>query len=187
MSAPFVPSQWYWLADDGRVYSGPLEATVDASDSGYTDWTTLGNVPTAWPRDAAGNQTDAALQDVLTGYGMFANLKYYAADARYRKASGGVTIGGKPYLSDPVSRNTVSSAHDYAVANPGHITDWKLADGTFIQLNESQLAHVLQQMATFVQSCFTCESNMVAGVDGGTVTTKAQVDAAFAAISNVLA
>ena len=183
----FNPSAWYWLADDGRVFSGPLETIVDASDTGYTDWTTVGNVPTPWPRDNAGNQTDAVMQEVLTPWGMFANLTYYAADARYRKASGGVTIGGKPYLTDPVARNTVGSAHDYAVANPGHITDWKLADGTFIQLNEAALAHVLQQMATFVQSCFTCESNTVNGITGGTITTQAQVDAAFAAISNVLA
>jgi hypothetical protein len=39
-------------------------------------------------------------------------------------------------------------------------------------------------MATFVQSCFTCESNTATGITGGSITTHAQVDAAFAAISN---
>jgi len=113
-------------------------------------------------------------------------LAAYNGDARSRKASGGCTIGGKPYLSDPVSRNTVGSAHDYAVANPGHITDWKLADGTFIQLDEAGLAHVLQQMATFVQQCFTCESTTLASINSGTITLVAQVDTAYAAISNTL-
>ena len=133
------------------------------------------------------NQTNAALQQVLTPYDIWiGSTSYNAASLRYNKASGGCTIGGKPYLTDPVSRNTDGSAHDYAVANPGHITDWKLADGTFIQLDEAGLAHALQVMATFVQDCFTCESNTLTSINGGTITTLAQIDAAFAAISNVL-
>jgi hypothetical protein len=175
----------FWLADDGRVYGSTEQFITDSSDPDYTAWTGLGNTASPWPRDAAGNQTTQALQDAIAPYGLFADLTYYAADARFRRASGGVTIAGKPYLSDPVSRNTVASAHDYAVANPGHITDWKLADGTFIQLDEPGLAHVLQEMATFVQSCFTCESTTATGINGGSITTRAQVDAAFAAISNV--
>jgi hypothetical protein len=113
-------------------------------------------------------------------------LLAYNANARFARASGGVSIAGLPYFSDPTARNTIGSAHDYAVANPGHITDWKLADGTFTQLNEVQLAHALQQMATFVQSCFTCESNNQAAINGGSMTSYAQINAAFAAISNVL-
>jgi hypothetical protein len=175
----------YWLADDGRIYGSAKQAMTTAADPDYAAWMDNGNVATPWPRDNAGAQTNASLQSVLSSYGLYADLTFYAADARYRRAGGGVTIAGKPYLSDPVARNTVDSAHTYAVNNPGHITDWKLADGTFIQLNETQLAHVLQEMATFVQSCFTCESNTVAGITGGTITTRAQVDAAFAAISNV--
>jgi Domain of unknown function (DUF4376) len=184
-----MPSNVYnnfWLADDARVYGSAKQLITTDADPDYVAWTGLGNTASPWPRDNAGNQTNAALQDAVAPHGLFADLTFYAADARYRKASGGVSIGGKPYLSDPVSRNTVASAHDYAVANPGHITDWKLADGTFIQLDEAGLAHVLQEMATFVQACFTCESTTVAGISGGSITTRAQVDAAFAAISNVL-
>jgi hypothetical protein len=175
----------FWLADDARVFGSAKQLVTNDQDPDYVAWTGNGNFATTWPRDNAGNQTDDTMQAVAGPLGMFVNLKYYAADARYRHASGGVIIGGKPYLTDPVSRNTVASAHDYAVANPGHITDWKLADGTFIQLDESGLAHILQQMATFVQSCFTCESNTVTGINGGSITTRAQVDSAFAAISNV--
>lgn len=181
----YNPYDWYWLADDGRVFASARQTIVGTGDAQYMAWTGAGNTPTPWPRDAAGDQTTAALQAVLTPYNLFVDLAAYAAYVRYNKASGGALIAGLPYLTDPVARNTVSSANDYAVANPGHITDWKLADGTFTQLNQAQLAHVLQEMATFVQSCFTCESNMASGVIDGTVTTNAQVDAAFAAISNV--
>jgi hypothetical protein len=37
-----------------------------------------------------------------------------------------------------------------------------------------------------VQTCFSCESTTLAGITGGTITSLAQIDAAFAAISNVL-
>ena len=170
----------YWIVggDQANVWSSARAKSVPAADTAYVDW--------------AANNTASEIASTAELYNVFAaqypagSLQSYNADARYRKASGGVTIGGKPYLSDPVSRNTVDSAHTYAVNNPGHITDWKLADGTFIQLDEPALAHVLQQMATFVQSCFTCESTNIAGITGGTLTTIAQIDAAFAAISNVL-
>jgi hypothetical protein len=182
----YNPYDWFWLADDARIFGSAKQTVIDDQDADYIAWTNAGNTATPWPRDAAGNQTNAALQAVLTPFNLFIDLALYAAFVRYNHASGGVSIGGQPYLSDPVARNTVDSAHTYAVNNPGHITDWKLADGTFIQLNEAQLAHVLQQMATFVQACFTCESTTASSITGGSVTTHAQVDAAFAAISNVL-
>ena len=71
------------------------------------------------------------------------------------------------------------------MANPGHITDWKMSDGSFIKLTAAQLATVLQDMATFVQSCFTCESTTVASINSGSITTLAAIDSAYAAISNV--
>jgi hypothetical protein len=188
----------YWVIAGANVYFSVSNTIIAPNDPDYVAWLNVNqpsqiaseadlavtlqpqNILPAWMFNA----TDTFIQPTPTTY-THGQLAAYAADARFRKASGGCTIGGKPYLTDPVSRNTVSSAHDYAVANPGHITDWKLADGTFIQLNETQLAHVLQEMATFVQSCFTCESTTVTNINGGSVTTLAEVDAAFAAISNV--
>ena len=38
--------------------------------------------------------------------------------------------------------------------------DWKLSDGvTFIKLDEPQMGTLVQQIATFVQACFSCESH----------------------------
>jgi hypothetical protein len=195
------PFDHYWIIAGSQtdVYQSRTNTLVATSDVDYAAWA---------ENNVAGQiASEADLGEVVRGYGLplpawlfnaasfiqpspttysNAQLAAYAADARFRHASGGVSIGGKPYLSDPVSRNTVASAHDYAVANPGHVTDWKLADGTFIQLSEAQLATVLQEMATFVQSCFTCESTTLTGINGGSITTIAAIDAAFAAISNVL-
>jgi hypothetical protein len=178
----YRPDNWYWFvgADTDNVWSSARAMNVPISDADYVAW--LAN-HSMTPQMAS----MAELEDTLRQSFPRGTPRTYAADARFRKASGGATVGGKPYLTDPVSRNTLGSAHDYAVANPGHITDWKLADGTFIKLDEPGLAHALQQIATFVQSCFSCESTLVTGIDGGTITTLAEIDAAFAAISNVFA
>lgn len=65
----FDPFHWYWLAEDGRVYSSASQSLVDDDDAGYSEWS-VENHATPWPRDAEGNQTDAALQDVLSEYGL---------------------------------------------------------------------------------------------------------------------
>jgi hypothetical protein len=110
-------------------------------------------------------------------------LAAYSAMRRGGKASGGVTIAGLLFYSDPTARNTLANAYDYSVANPGYITNWKLLDGTFAALNESQLQHAWQEMGTFVQDCFTCESDNLADINAGTMTTLAEIDASYAAIS----
>jgi hypothetical protein len=55
---------WYWLADDGRVFSSARRVTVDESDAAYQSFL-QGGPATPWPRDDAGNQTDPALQWVF--------------------------------------------------------------------------------------------------------------------------
>lgn len=61
---PYTPLHWYWLADDGRVYSSERQVTVTTADSAYQTFIT-GGAATEWPRDATGNQTSASLQAVF--------------------------------------------------------------------------------------------------------------------------
>jgi hypothetical protein len=195
------PFNHYWIiaGSSTDVYSSATNTLVPVADATYAAWA-ANNIASPIVSEAelaaviqAHNQLPAwifnAASFIQPTPGTYdkPQLAAYNADARYRHASGGVTIGGKPYLTDPVSRNTVASAHDYAVANPGHVTQWKLADGTFIPLDEPGLAHVLQQMATFVQACFTAESTTVTSINSGGTTTLAQIDAVYTAISTVLA
>jgi hypothetical protein len=121
-------SDWYWFVagDQANVWSSARAMSVPVDDQQYQDWLAMGY------RYTTPIGSMAELRSVLAVQYPPGTLETYAAYLRSNKASGGCTIGGEPYLTDPVSRNTVASAHDYAVANPGHITDWKLADGTFI-------------------------------------------------------
>jgi hypothetical protein len=200
----FIPQDYYWIIGGSatEVYSSATNTLVPQSDQTYVDWSannTPNNIDTeaelaevmqrywfipAWMF----NSTDTFIQPTPTTYTK-GQLAAYSASDRYNHASGGLTISAisaVPFLTDPVSRNTVDSANAYAVANPGHVTDWKLSDGSFIKLTAAQLAIVLQDMATFVQSCFTCESTTLASINGGTITTLTAIDAAYAAIPNVV-
>ncbi|NLS02332.1 hypothetical protein HGP14_02970 [Rhizobium sp. P32RR-XVIII] len=70
----YDPHNWYWLADDGRLYSSARNATISRSDGEYVAWSKKGNVATRWPVDASGDQTEGALQDVLAPYGVYLTL-----------------------------------------------------------------------------------------------------------------
>ncbi|PYE87390.1 hypothetical protein [Phyllobacterium leguminum] len=70
----YDPYDWYWRADDGRVFSSARQAIVDADDEEYLGWRNDARQPTPWPLDDAGQQTDAALQAVLTPFGLYVGL-----------------------------------------------------------------------------------------------------------------
>jgi hypothetical protein len=70
MSKPYNPRAWFWLAEDGRVFGSAASKTTDVEDDAYKAWSEDGSVATPWPRDDAGKQTDAALDDVLAPYGL---------------------------------------------------------------------------------------------------------------------
>jgi hypothetical protein len=65
----YDPLRWFWLADDGRLFSSEQQAIVSDADPAYVDWLRLNEYPTPWPKDAAGNQTIEALNAVLEPYG----------------------------------------------------------------------------------------------------------------------
>ena len=77
-SPPYEPNNWYWKAEDGRVFSSARNQIVTEADADYTKWIAL-KTPTSWPRDAEGAQTDAALQEVVGPYGV--TMKTTASDA----------------------------------------------------------------------------------------------------------
>lgn len=66
----YNPLDWYWAAEDGRLFASARATSVQPSDKEFAAWKASGRAPTAWPRDDAGAQTDAALQEVLAPYGI---------------------------------------------------------------------------------------------------------------------
>lgn len=65
----FTPLDWYWLADDGRVYASARNVVVDKTDKDFAAAQSSGGV-TRWPVDETGAQTTASMQDVVKVYGL---------------------------------------------------------------------------------------------------------------------
>lgn len=70
----YLPGAWYWQASDGRLYSSAARAVVPSTDPAYAVWSAAGGIPTVWPRDEDGHQTQAALDDVLRAAGVIADV-----------------------------------------------------------------------------------------------------------------
>jgi hypothetical protein len=173
-------ADWYWIigGDTANVWSSARAALFPATDAAYVAW---GRTPTPIP-------SMAELEQVFAVQFPAGSPRSYNADARYRRASGGLiisSISSVAFFSDPVARNTLANANEYAKATP-HNTDWKFSDGSFTSLTPAQLATATAAMAAFVQSCFTKESENLTAINGGSMTTIAQIDAAFAAVPNVV-
>jgi len=69
----YTPENWFWLADDGRLYSSAVQGLVAEDAPAYLAWRE-GHLPTPWPRDDVGAQTDEALQEVLGRYGLHVGI-----------------------------------------------------------------------------------------------------------------
>ncbi|WP_332129931.1 hypothetical protein [Azorhizobium caulinodans] len=105
------PFQWFWQADDGRVYSSAARSLVSGDDPGFVDFKASGRKPTRWPADDAGAQTDAALNEVLGAYGLTVHATPLAAmkadqSAKLYEACAAAIVAG--FTSD-----ALGTAHDY--------------------------------------------------------------------------
>jgi hypothetical protein len=175
------PLNWYWLADDGRIFSSASETLVAADDPAYVAWCNT-YTATRWPVDGAGNQTDASLQEVLGPYGLFANLTYYCINARWQKEQGGMTLtSGMPIMTDDRAQakiNGVMLAAQYP-SGPPFTTQWHAADGSFWPLDTPAVIAMSGELQAHINQCFEVSATTVSGIDGGTITTRDQVDQAF--------
>lgn len=176
----FNVKDWYWLASDGRVYSSARLAQLTTSDAGYQAFVAANGGAGSWPQDASGNQTLAALQEVLSAYGAYVDLKAYTAAKRFNIETGGTTINGTLIATDRESQAMISGAFNMATNNPSFTTQWKNDDGTFTALTAAQIISLAVAVGNFVSSCFSKEATTVAAITAGTITTTAQVDAVFA-------
>lgn len=62
------PQNWFWVADDSRVFSVKT-GIVTSKHKVFVSYLAGGGLTTQWPRDQSGQQTEAALDEVLAPYG----------------------------------------------------------------------------------------------------------------------
>jgi hypothetical protein len=171
----FDKTNWYWCVggDQTKFWSSAKPGYVTPTDPGYVAF--LANGGTASPIASL-----AELQEAFANQFPAGSLQTYAAAKRYAKEVGGTTISGVAYPTDRATQAKLTSAALMAQINSTVTFNWKTADGSFVSLNAQGLLAVATAIGTFVQGCFSVESTVLGGINGGTITTLAQVDAAFA-------
>lgn len=176
----YNPFNWYWKADDGRLFSSSSQSMVSSGDAEYTAWVATGRSATSWPRDIQGNQTNAALQEVLSPYGLFTDLVAYARHARWRREVGGMIFSGVPVATDDRSQTKIMGARLAAVANSEFSARWDGSDGEVYPLGSAELIALSDALQAHVSGCFDTFAIVKDAIDAGTMTSRAEVDAAFA-------
>jgi hypothetical protein len=185
----FNAYHWFWLADDGRIFSSKQQALIASTDPDYVAWLELPNEPTPWPRDDAGNQTDAALQAVLDPYQtIFVNDEFYArhqgtlaVDAGYTTTGLASAPQGMPTLSAQHNRSDINISVNAAQADAQYTANWIGADGNFYPLTNNEIIQNLgKQLAEHMNACRQAYIDSVTGVRTKTLTTRKEIDELFA-------
>jgi hypothetical protein len=180
----FTPENWYWIVggDTKKLFSSATGAYVSPDDHDYEAWTATGLGPTFI-------DSETSLLDVLAKSAPNVvmqtpkGLTAYAAAARYKKETGGITVSGIAMPTDRETQAQLSGAYAYVQATPAATIQWKLANGSFASLTAAQIASIATAVAAHVQACFAAEAAIVSQIAAGTLATKAQIDSAFAAVT----
>ena len=104
----------------------------------------------------------------------------YAASKRQSKMLGGTTVSAVSVPTDPGTLSFISLAYTKAVATGTFTMPWYNTNNqTWITLSNAAIQNAAQSVGIFLAGCLTSEMNAVSGINAGTITTQAQVDALF--------
>lgn len=109
------------------------------------------------------------------------NLAAFAGQCRWERETSGVTVVGIPIATDDRSKLLIMGCRVAAMADAAWTTTWFASDGSTHILDAPTMIAVSDAVAAHVADCFAVYSLVVAGISGGTITTPAQVEDAFAA------
>ncbi|MCJ2144277.1 DUF4376 domain-containing protein [Methylobacterium sp. E-066] len=114
------------------------------------------------------------------------DLSAYAAAKRFAVETGGVTVAGAAIATDRDSQAMIGNAYAYVYcqASGAASVSYKSKAG-FVTLTADQIKAVALAVSAHVQACFQAEDAVDAALAATppTITTLAQVDAAFASLA----
>ncbi|MCH6205205.1 DUF4376 domain-containing protein [Brucella ciceri] len=108
-------------------------------------------------------------------------LQEYAAAKRWEREVGGTVWNGWPVLSDRESQSKIIA--EAVAIEKGERADgdpWKFADGEFRPLTNEQMDDLATAVRLHVRNSYGIEAQVLAAIEAGSITTEAQIDAAFA-------
>ncbi len=108
------------------------------------------------------------------------DLAAYAAQARFRKETGGIAVAGQPVATDRESQALISGAFALVQQQPQTVIRFKTPGG-FVTLDAAQMSAIAIAVAQHVQACFAIEADVAGDIASGEIMTTAEIDTAFAA------
>lgn len=110
-----------------------------------------------------------------------AELEDYLADRRWQAEQGGAFWRGWPIHTDDRSQGKYLSELQAIALNVRVDNDpWKFADGEFRPVSNADFPELAIAARDHVRNMFGIEALVLAEIEAGTVTTRQQIDAAFA-------
>jgi hypothetical protein len=195
----YNPANWYWIVNGSttQVYSSASNTYVPATDATYSTWLVQGNKPSRIV-------SEVELWGVVSTYGLFpswmfngttfvqpspgnytpAQLAAYAQSKQGQIMGGGISVNvGTSAAPQNVEAGTstaslilLQGAAAMAQANIAASFQWVESTGASVTLTATQMLVILSAVTTFLQSTFTVLAAVLAAINAGTITTKAQVD-----------
>jgi hypothetical protein len=175
-------SDWYWCVGGSttQVFSSARQIYVPASDGVYQNWLSTG-------KRASQIASEAELLAVLatSAPGVVlpsaAGLVAYAQKKQAAIAAGGISVALSSSVvveasTDAGSLALLNTAVALAQATPSATTPWVQENGTPVSLNAGEVLQIFEAAAAFIQSTFATLSAVIAAINGGTITTRNQVD-----------
>lgn len=112
-----------------------------------------------------------------------AALHAYAAGARWRKETGGISVSGLNVATDDRSKALIQGAYLQAQRDPAFTALWKTAAGAFVTIGAAEIEAVALAVAAHIQACFGKEAEVVQAIDNHVIDSFAQIDAVFDALT----
>ena len=135
-----------------------------------------GRVPTGYTFARDGN---GVLAQVLAYGDLKTDLKAYAAQKRWQKEVGGITVGGIPIATDDRSKQMIIGARMAAEADSGFTTPWVANDGSVHTLTAADVIGISNAVLAHVGSCFAIYATVADQIESDAIAGAAQIDAAF--------
>lgn len=171
----FNASDWYWIIgdDEAYVWSSKRAAAVPVNDPAYVAWSAVNG--------ASRIPSMAELEAVMAAQYPPGMLTTYTRFKRWEKEVGGITTSlGFPIKTDDRAQAKINGARIAASANKVQSTIWHAADGTLHTVDDAAIQKISDELQLHIDNCFNISANVLQQIAAGTITTREQIDAAFA-------
>jgi hypothetical protein len=108
-----------------------------------------------------------------------AALVAYASDKRWRREVRGIVVAGVPVATDDRAKLMITGARLAATSDPQWSTVWHGTDGQTYPVDVPAMIAISDAVQGHVNSGFATFATVKTAIDAGSITTTAEVDAAF--------